>query len=74
MDCRRLGSPLEGTELVFAAEPGDDPVNRTVKPGSDEFAELWIEALGLGLGTNRPEQTERGFSGMKAAGCFAREI
>ena len=69
MDCRRLGAPLEGTELVFAAEPGDDPVYHTVAPGSGELAELWIKGPQVGIGyLNRPEQTEDRFQ--KHGGCW----
>ena len=69
MDCRRLGAPLEGTELVFAAEPGDDPVHRKVAPGSGELAELWIKGPQVGVGyLNRPEQTKERFQ--RHEGCW----
>ena len=44
-------------------------MNRTVKPGSDEFAELWIKGPQVGIGyLNRPEQTRARFQ--RHEGCW----
>ena len=62
LDCRRLGAPYEGTELIFAAEPGDDPINDLVEPESGELAELWIKGPQVGIGyLNRPAETRERF-------------
>lgn len=58
-DLRALGDPLPGNVLVFAAEPGDDPL---VLAQDGQLAELWIGGAQLGKGyLNRSELTSERF-------------
>jgi len=70
-DLRSLGDPLSGNILVFAAEPGDDPLI-TAKEG--QVAELWIGGAQVGTGyLNRPDLTQERFKhGLYRTGDIVR--
>jgi acyl-CoA synthetase (AMP-forming)/AMP-acid ligase II len=56
---KRLGLPIPGNVLIFAKEPGDNPLLQ-VPPQSNELAELWITGAQVGVGyLNRPCITDK---------------
>ena len=54
-----MGLPIPGNVLIFAKEPGDNPLLQ-VPPQSNELAELWITGAQVGVGyLNRPCMTDK---------------